>query len=79
MTTDDIIKRVKRLIVRKNTDGIGGIDTGWRVADLDGLTDEIWWGNTRDAASLRLLIIDLRAHGHEFEEPTDLEIMNCVV
>lgn len=52
---------VLQLITRDNRLGVG-IDVGWQTtAGLD-----IWWGNTRNVASLRSLIEDARRHGYEF-------------
>lgn len=55
----------RELITRDNTHGVG-IDVGWRAKGLD-----LWWGNTRDATSLRSLIADARAHGEEFRLATE--------
>lgn len=49
------------LIIRLNEQGLG-FDVGWRVPDThDGEGYESWWGNTRDATSLRSLIRDIRS------------------
>ena len=50
----------RELITRDNRHGIG-IDVGWRSGGLDR-----WWGNTRDADSLRSLVADARRHGEDF-------------
>lgn len=48
---------MRLMIARSNEDGVG-IDVGWRFDDVHGDAHEIWWGNTRDAASLRSLVAD---------------------
>lgn len=45
------------MIARANEQGVG-IDVGWCVGDEVGNLHEFWWGNTRDADSLRLLVAD---------------------
>jgi hypothetical protein len=65
-TPEDCIAPGRQLISRDNKHGVG-IDVGWRVGGLD-----IWWGNTRDGASLLLLIADARKQGYDFYLAADV-------
>lgn len=62
----------RKMIVRPNKYRIG-IDVGWLVVDRDGAVVEIWWGNTRDRASLASLVEDAKRE-YDFDPPTDDEI-----
>lgn len=55
------------MITRPNPLGVG-IDVGWRIGGRDS-----WWGNTRDAASLRDLIDNARQVGRSFSLSADTE------
>ena len=56
----------KQMIVRENKPGFG-LDVGWRVFDREGFSDEVWWGNTRDAETLKLAIKDAERLGYDFD------------
>jgi hypothetical protein len=61
------------VIVRPNKHGFG-IDVGWGIFDRDGVFCHLWWGNTRNRASLSALMDDCRARGTAFEPPTEAEL-----
>ena len=48
---------MKTLIIGPNRFGIG-IDVGWRNQYAEGGDWDVWWGNTKDEATLASLIND---------------------
>lgn len=60
------MSRIKELIVKRNSFGIG-YDVGWRVwSPKDEKWCEIYWGNTKGRHSLKAMIGDAIAHGYIF-------------
>lgn len=59
------------LIARKNS--LTGIDVGWRLPLGEHSWHDLWWGNTRDATSLRSLIVDAEERLPPFEIDESVE------
>jgi hypothetical protein len=53
------------LTVKPNDMGIG-LDVGWRFEREGSRDSELWWGNTKDASSLRSLIENCRKRVRRF-------------